>query len=348
MFQNKYLYPVLLLLALLVPALACTCDDGPEELIDDGPVSEEAPEEVAMGGFHGTVSDSDTGAKIAGAQIVFESEDGSLRRNVQSAANGDYQVDLPQGRYWVTASHGDYETYSTHPGFFVVPGSGIQTGNISLKSLSQPQESATGGFQDITSDSATGAKIGKVHLVFEREDGAVRQETLSGPSGSYRIDLPQGRYWVTASHDGYETYSTHPGFFVVTGSGIQTGNIFLDPRQDTSGGTAGCGGVDAVDYCWYFGADSASCDDVCAFHGGYHEASRYLTGSDGSPDYCRTVLNALGLPVNDFYETAQGGLGCFALQNTDGNYFGYWDEHPTTSSATYSVPGRQRICACQQ
>ncbi|NIM17839.1 MAG: hypothetical protein GTO45_38170 [Candidatus Aminicenantes bacterium] len=35
------------------------------------------------------------------------------------------------------------------------------------------------------------------------------------------------RYVVTAKHPGYQNYSSAPGFFVVTGSGFQTGNIFL-------------------------------------------------------------------------------------------------------------------------
>jgi broad specificity phosphatase PhoE len=36
------------------------------------------------------------------------------------------------------------------------------------------------------------------------------------------------RYGVTASHLAYEPYDSAPGFFVVTGEGYQTGNIFLN------------------------------------------------------------------------------------------------------------------------
>ena len=59
------------------------------------------------------------------------------------------------------------------------------------------------------------------------------------------------------------------------------------------------------------------------------------------------LSEALDIPLGDFFETAQGGIGCFTTRNTNGSYSGFWDEHPTTASATYGVPGRRRICACQ-
>ncbi|MCB0164223.1 MAG: tetratricopeptide repeat protein [Anaerolineae bacterium] len=119
---------------------------------------------------------------------------------------------------------------------------------------------------------------------------------------------------------------------------------FPPPAEDTP--KTPCDGVEVAGACWYLGGDSAPCDSVCVAHGGYDEATRTYTGSDGSPDQCRAVLQALQLPIDNFFETTQGGLGCFVIQNTSGNYFGYWDQRPTTAAATYSVPGRQRVCAC--
>jgi hypothetical protein len=93
--------------------------------------------------------------------------------------------------------------------------------------------------------------------------------------------------------------------------------------------------------------ENASCNAVCAAHDGYSDATRTYAGSHGSAANCRTILTALNIPLDDFFETAQGGLGCFALQTTSGNCYGYWDTQPTTAAATYVTPGRRRICACQ-
>jgi len=359
--QLFYAFRLLGLMVLLFLALTLACDDGVEVTPTKEPPTEEpteqpveqSAEQLVPGGFRGIVSDRDSGAKIPGALIVFESEDGTIRQEITSDANGGYGIELLEGRYWVTASHDDYQTYTSRPGFFVVIASVMQAGNIILESNLPPDTTSPGGYQGIVMDSASGAKISGVLIVFESEDGAIRREVRSDANGGYSIELPQARYWVTASHDNYHTYSTHPGFFVVPGPGFQTGNIDLEPKQVSSdqqvspGQTGGCS-LGAGGYCWYFGADSASCDDVCASHGGYHEATRSYAGSDGSPSDCRGVLDSLGLAIDDFFETAQGGIGCFAIQNTSGNYFGYWDQHPTTSSATYGTPGRHRICACQQ
>jgi hypothetical protein len=124
------------------------------------------------------------------------------------------------------------------------------------------------------------------------------------------------------------------------------------PNEPQPGGETGkpvstCSGREVGGFCWYFGEENASCNAVCAAHAGYHEATRTYAGSDGSAGNCRTVLTALNIPLDDFFETAQGGLGCFALQTTSGNYHGYWDTQPTTAAATYVTPGRRRICACQ-
>ncbi len=109
-----------------------------------------------------------------------------------------------------------------------------------------------------------------------------------------------------------------------------------------------CGGTEVRGYCWYVGAENASCDAVCAPHGGYHKATRTFAGSDGSPQNCRSLLKALRVPLDNFFPTTQGGIGCFILRTTSGNYFGYWDSQPTTASATSATPGRRRICACRR
>ncbi len=121
----------------------------------------------------------------------------------------------------------------------------------------------------------------------------------------------------------------------------------IPPASGSSSGPAStCNGANVGGACWYFGPENASCTAVCSSHGGYSDATKSYAGSSGSASNCQNVISALNIPLDNFYSTSQGGLGCFAIQTTSGNYFGYWDKHPTTADATYSTPGRRRICAC--
>ncbi len=72
-------------------------------------------------GYEGIVIDYDSGARISGVRIVFESVDGSVREVAYSDGNGRYSIDLPVNSYRVRASHADYRDYSTGSGLFVVP-----------------------------------------------------------------------------------------------------------------------------------------------------------------------------------------------------------------------------------
>lgn len=88
-------------------------------------------------GFRGQVyqrkSDGSIGQNIAGVKITFTPENGTRVKSVTSTdAKGFYSIELPPQRYVVTATHPDYDDYSTAPGFFVVTGKGFQTGNIFL------------------------------------------------------------------------------------------------------------------------------------------------------------------------------------------------------------------------
>ena len=79
-------------------------------------------------------------------------------------------------------------------------------------------------------DGSIGPKIGGVRITFVSEDGSVTKHVRTNRSGFYRIRLSTQRYVVSAKHPGYQNYTTAPGFFVVTGSGFQTGNIFLKKK----------------------------------------------------------------------------------------------------------------------
>lgn len=89
---------------------------------------------IGCDGFKGLVLEKVSGRKIPGVRITFVSEDGSTTRGVTTGDRGFYRISLGEGRYWVTATHRDYEDYSSFPGLFVViAGGGYQTANIALK-----------------------------------------------------------------------------------------------------------------------------------------------------------------------------------------------------------------------
>jgi broad specificity phosphatase PhoE len=92
------------------------------------------------------------------------------------------------------------------------------------------------GFQGmVTTDDSIGRAIADVELRFLPESGGEAKVAITNVSGEYKISLARGRYTVIATHTNYEDYSTGPGFFVVTGSGYQTGNILLkEPRVTTT------------------------------------------------------------------------------------------------------------------
>lgn len=238
---------------------------------------------------------------------------------------------------------------STTQGSDAGPGGGEDnrpTGDGS-SNTSDGSSNENSGYSGVVLDRDSGVAIDGARIIFEREDGNLRRETVSAANGAYRIELPAARYYVRAEHDEYETYTTGSGFFVAIAGSFQTGNIFMERRSSGGGDApAGCQGTEVGGYCWYFGGDSVSCRDVCGAHGGYDEATHTFAGSDGSPDNCRAVIEGLGIPMDAFYETRQGGIGCFVIRLTTGNYGGYWDTQPTTADGVSVTPGRRRLCAC--
>jgi len=81
-----------------------------------------------------------------------------------------------------------------------------------------------------------GSTISNVEITFVAEDGSFSKSAVSGANGSYRIELPTGRYRVSTSRSGYRNFAdtNGPGFFVNTGDGFQTGNIFLEKQQTST------------------------------------------------------------------------------------------------------------------
>ena len=170
-------------------------------------------------------ADNTIGDKVPGVEITFTSEDSSVSKSVVTDENSYYKILLDPGRYHVLASHPDYQTYSNEPGFSVVKAGKVGTLNIFLKK---------GGFQGVSyirnPDGSIGDKISDVNIIFTSEDGSITKSVTTGAGGQYKIVLDPVRYVVTASHPGYEPYSSAPGFWVVNEGEFNTGNIFLTAK----------------------------------------------------------------------------------------------------------------------
>lgn len=342
--------------------------DGPQALlgiVNPGGASSGADTSTSMGGFQGIVMERDSGSVIAGVRIIFDREDGALRREVQTGANGSYQIELPEARYRVTAVHPDYQTYSTGSGFFVVTGTLWQTGNIFMERAPVQPPVNEPPTASITVSPST-VRYGELFTVMVNgtdDHGLTTVWWWGDQTGDNNLDkahvydcngaLSCNQSWAVSAQmvgilrlcaNARDTAYPTPGepHQASEGAGIPCTQLEVIPAA------SGCGGVEVGGHCWYLGPDSASCDAVCAPHGGYSEATRTYAGSDGAATSCRQIIESLQLPLDEFFETYQGGIGCFVIQNPSGNYFGYWDQHPTTASATYGTPGRHRICACQQ
>ena len=125
-----------------------------------------------------------------------------------------------------------------------------------------------------------------------------------------------------------------------------------DDDDDSVTSPTSCTGVSLSGYCWYFGTKGQSCDDVCAPHGGYHDATRFYAGSGGSNSHCVEVLDALGSPTgagslrNDDVSAA----GCCYLDFPDENFQppDVRVRYLMATTASVKAGNMMRACACQR
>lgn len=78
-------------------------------------------------------SDGGIGPTIPNIALSFVKEDGSAAFSTTSDTSGHYSISLSTGRYYVLASHVDYEDYTSAPGFSVVSGNTKRTANYFLR-----------------------------------------------------------------------------------------------------------------------------------------------------------------------------------------------------------------------
>jgi hypothetical protein len=99
-------------------------------------------------------------------------------------------------------------------------------------------------------------------------------------------------------------------------------------------------------FCWYLGAEGASCDTTCAGVGLTCDpvATNSYAGAEGTDANCTAVVTALDHTVPFFSQVSFGDIGCFVL-----DYFGRNGarsiDDPTTCSAAFA--NGERACACQ-
>ena len=110
----------------------------------------------------------------------------------------------------------------------------------------------------------------------------------------------------------------------------------------------GSGGASVGGFCWYFGAEGASCDTTCAAVGATCDSATItFAGSEGTDENCQSVLTALGVTA-DFGGSSPcpSGVGCGFLPGTVA-LAGRCPAPPTTCEAAEVAFGVQRACACQ-
>lgn len=85
------------------------------------------------GAAHVRLPDGSIGAPIANVAIALISENGGTVVRTSTDAHGRYSIPVAPARYYVIASHLDYEDYSSAPGFSVVAPNTKHTMNVFLR-----------------------------------------------------------------------------------------------------------------------------------------------------------------------------------------------------------------------
>lgn len=90
-------------------------------------------ESSGLGGFSfERLPNGGIGPKIPNVRLTFLEVDGNHAYSIFTNEYGYYKIDLPVGRYYAAATHPDFYTYYTDPGWIVVTGGGHQTANFFL------------------------------------------------------------------------------------------------------------------------------------------------------------------------------------------------------------------------
>lgn len=115
---------------------------------------------------------------------------------------------------------------------------------------------------------------------------------------------------------------------------------------DTGTGTALECDTQIAGVCWYLSGLGLSCEMTCADHGGFHDATVWYTGSDGTDSACGIVLEALGKGTVSNASTCPSivnpGAGCVFVTNLNIQC----RESSATTDALTLDSASFRACAC--
>lgn len=151
-----------------------------------------------VGDLYGVVRDLNTGAVLAGAQVVLS----GLRAEIRTSdANGNYVFSgLPLGNYQVTGNMSGYEEW-------VSPTISLQAGDNPLDIDLAPLPPALASFSGIITNGVTGTPVAGAEVTVWQVVGSVNVFVQTDANGLFSFGgLPVGDYHFRVDAAGYETY----------------------------------------------------------------------------------------------------------------------------------------------
>lgn len=103
-----------------------------------------------------------------------------------------------------------------------------------------------------------------------------------------------------------------------------------------------CGGLSLGGYCWYAAIVNQNCDSLCSGKGGCNlTAIRDYTGSGGTSNNCRDVMDGLGMSGTGTGGTVPNDGGCHYS-----TLFNNRERGTLTTTCSASGSNSLRVCAC--
>lgn len=172
---------------------------------------------AATGSIAGTITDSITGAPIAGARVMA----GMCGQNATTGDDGTYVIEnLAPGDYTVKAMKcGVYAMKAYPEPVHVEEGQNVTSIDIALAPMGG---GGSGSISGTVYDKTTNAPIAGAKVVA----GGCMHSAMTAGDGTYTISgLADGSYTVRAMKDGYKC-STYPDPVVIENGGAVTGIDF--------------------------------------------------------------------------------------------------------------------------
>ena len=146
---------------------------------------------MGMGAVQGTVTDADTSAPIADAELVFEDTTTAWPLHDISEADGTYERPLPAATYDVSASHYGYTTASI-PGLIVLDAA---TSTLDIALDPAPVWTVAG---QVTEED-TGDPL-KAFITFDETPVTVASDASTG---LYSAEVAEGTWWMEVRSPGH-------------------------------------------------------------------------------------------------------------------------------------------------